>query len=142
MQGVSRKVFQAVLYETVAVFFISPAISIIYKDSLAHSGALAVMMSAIALAWNMVYNAAWECWESRRRRRARTTFRRILHSTGFEGGLTFILLPLESCWLHISWWEALMVNIGLFVFFFCYSFVFQWMFDRVFDVPDSAKEVA
>lgn len=142
MQGVSRKVFQAVLYETVAVFCISPAISLIYKVSLGYSGTLAVMISVIALMWNMVYNTAWEYWESRRCRRARTTLRRVLHSTGFEGGLAFILLPLEAYWLHISWWEALMVDIALFVFFFGYSFVFQWLFDRVFDVPDSAKDVA
>jgi uncharacterized membrane protein len=30
-------------------------------------------------------------------------------------------------------------NLGLFVFFFFYSLVFQWVFDRVFDVPLSAQ---
>lgn len=141
MQGVSRKVFQAVLYEAVAVFCISPAISLIYKEGLAYSGALSVMISVIAVTWNMVFNSVFEYWESRRRRRTRTTLRRVLHSTGFEGGLTFILLPLVAYWLNISWWEALMVNISLFVFFFVYSFVFQWVFDRLFGVPNSAKEV-
>ncbi len=53
-----------------------------------------------------------------------------------------MLLPLVSYWLNISWIEALMVNISLFVFFFFYSFVFQWGFDHVFGVPDSAKETA
>lgn len=141
MQGVSRKVFQAFLYEAVAVFCISPAISVIYRESLVYSGALSVMISAIAVTWNMAFNAAFEYWEARQRRRTRTTLRRILHSTGFEGGLTFILLPLVAYWLHISWWEALMVNIGLFAFFFVYSFVFQWVFDRVFGLPNSAKEL-
>ncbi|MBN2692273.1 MAG: PACE efflux transporter [Burkholderiaceae bacterium] len=141
MQGVSRKVFQAVLYEAVAVFCISPAISLIYREGLAYSGALSVMISVIAVTWNMIFNSGFEYWESRRRRRTRTTLRRILHSTGFEGGLTFILLPLVAYWLNISLWEALMVNIGLFAFFFVYSFMFQWVFDRLFGVPNSAKEV-
>ena len=141
MQGISRKVFQAFLYEAVAVFCISPAISLIYKEGLVYTGALSIMISAIAVTWNMIYNAAFEFWESKRRRRTRTALRRVLHSTGFEGGLTFILLPLVSYWLKISWLEALLVNIGLFVFFFFYSFVFQWVFDRLFDVPNSAKEV-
>nr|WP_315465848.1 PACE efflux transporter [uncultured Rhodoferax sp.] len=141
MQGISRKVFQAFLYEAVAVFCIAPAISFIYKESLSYSGALSVMISAIAVTWNMVFNAAFEYWETKQLCRARTLKRRILHATGFEGGLTFTLLPLVSYWLHISLLEALMLNIGLFIFFFLYSFIFQWMFDRMFGVPNSAKEV-
>jgi uncharacterized membrane protein len=141
MQGVPRKIFQAFLYEAVAVFCIAPAISLIYEEGLAYSGALSVMISAIAVTWNMVFNAAFEYWETRQRHKTRTLTRRILHATGFEGGLTFILLPLVSYWLNISWLEALMVNVGLFVFFFLYAFIFQWMFDRMFGLPDSVKEV-
>lgn len=141
MQGVPRKVFQAFLYEAVAVFCIAPAISFIYKEGLAYSGALSVMISAMAVTWNMAFNAAFEYWETRQRHRTRTLTRRIFHATVFEGGLTLILLPLVSYWLNISWLEALMVNIGLFVFFFLYAFLFQWMFDRLFGVPNSAKEV-
>ncbi|MCX4162778.1 MULTISPECIES: PACE efflux transporter [Paraburkholderia] len=140
MQGISRKIVQAFLYEAVAVFCISPAISLIYKEGLVHSGTLSIMISLIAVTWSMIYNAVFESWEARRARRTRTAWRRILHSTGFEGGLTFILLPLVSFWLKISWLDALMVNIGLFIFFFFYAFAFQWVFDWIFDVPDSAKE--
>jgi len=42
-------------------------------------------------------------------------------------------------WLNISWWTALVTDLGLFVFFFFYALVFQWAFDRVFDVPVSAQ---
>ncbi|MCY1504650.1 Chlorhexidine efflux transporter [compost metagenome] len=142
MQGPSRKIVQAVLYEAVAVFCISPALSLVFDEGLIYSTALSIMISAVAVTWNMIYNYVFEFWESRQAKRARTLFRRVIHSIGFEGGLTLILLPLISYWLDVSWIAALATNLALFAFFFFYSFIFQWAFDRVFDVPDSAKEVS
>ncbi|MEW9901773.1 PACE efflux transporter [Pseudomonas putida] len=139
MQGPLRKVVQAVLYEAIAVAVLSPAIALVYKNGLAHAGALSLMLSASALLWNVVYNYLFECWESRRANRARTVGRRLLHSVGFEGGLVVLLVPLVAWWLQISWWAALVTDLGLFVFFLFYALVFQWGFDRVFDVPLSAQ---
>jgi uncharacterized membrane protein len=138
MQGPARKLVQAVLYEAIAIAVLSPAISIIYEDGLAHAGALSLMLSASALIWSMLYNTAFEYWESRQTQRTRTFGRRLLHSFGFEGGLVVLLVPLVAWWLNISWWAALVTDLGLFVFFFFYALVFQWAFDRVFDVPASA----
>jgi len=59
---------------------------------------------------------------------------------GFEGGLVVLLVPLVAWWLGISWWAALVTDLGLFVLFFFYALVFQWGFDVVFDVPLSAQE--
>lgn len=139
MQGPARKLVQAVLYEAIAIAVLSPAISLIYEAGLAHAGALSLMLSASALIWNMLYNTAFEYWESRQTQRTRTFGRRLLHSFGFEGGLVVLLVPLVAWWLDISWWAALVTDLGLFVFFFFYALVFQWAFDRVFDVPVSAR---
>jgi uncharacterized membrane protein len=140
MQGPTRKVVQAILYEVIAIAVLSPTLSMIYDDGLAHAGALSVMLSASALVWNMAYNALFEYWEARQIHRTRTLRRRLLHSLGFEGGLVVMLVPLVAWWLDITWWSALVTNLGLFVFFFFYALVFQWGFDRVFDVPASARE--
>ena len=51
-----------------------------------------------------------------------------------------LLVPLVAWWLGISWWAALVTDLGLFVLFFFYALVFQWGFDKVFDVPLSAQE--
>ncbi|MFI7799283.1 bacterial transmembrane pair family protein [Pseudomonas sp. DD1] len=139
MQGPSRKILQAILYESIAVAVLSPSISLIYDEGLAHAGALSLMLSVCALLWNVLFNYVFECWEARQPQRARTLGRRLLHSLGFEGGLVLLLVPLVAWWLEISWWAALVTDLGLFVFFF-YALAFQWVFDRVFDVPESAKE--
>ncbi|WP_296255685.1 MULTISPECIES: PACE efflux transporter [unclassified Pseudomonas] len=142
LQGRKRKLVQATLYELIAIMVLSPTLSLIYADDLAHAGALSLMLSASALIWNMLYNGMFELWEARQAQRTRNLTRRLLHSLGFEGGLVLMLIPLVAWWLSISWWAALMTDLGLFVFFFFYALVFQWVFDRVFDVPVSAQERA
>ncbi|KVW69900.1 hypothetical protein WL04_09955 [Burkholderia ubonensis] len=141
MQGLPRKITQAILYEAIAIACISPAIAALFGEGLVYSGALSATMSAIALLWNMVYNTLFERWEATRVQRTRTLGRRVIHACGFEGGLIFILVPVVAWWLDISWFDAFLVDLGLFAFFFCYAFVFQWAFDRVFDVPAATKEV-
>ncbi|KVP93636.1 hypothetical protein WJ96_13775 [Burkholderia ubonensis] len=141
MQGLPRKITQAILYEAIAIACISPAIAALFGEGLVYSGALSATMSAIALLWNMVYNTLFERWEATRVQRTRTLGRRVIHACGFEGGLIFILVPVVAWWLKISWLDAFLVDLGLFAFFFCYAFVFQWAFDRVFDVPVATKEV-
>ncbi|KWN86775.1 PACE efflux transporter [Burkholderia ubonensis] len=140
MQGLPRKITQAILYEAIAIACISPAIAALFGEGLVYSGALSATMSAIALLWNMVYNTLFERWEATRVQHTRTLGRRIIHACGFEGGLIFILVPVVAWWLKISWLDAFLVDLGLFAFFFCYAFVFQWAFDRVFDVPVATKE--
>ncbi|KVU76917.1 PACE efflux transporter [Burkholderia ubonensis] len=140
MQGLPRKITQAILYEAIAIACISPAIAALFGEGLVYSGALSATMSAIALLWNMVYNTLFERWEATRVQRTRTLGRRIIHACGFEGGLIFILVPVVAWWLDVSWFDAFLVDLGLFAFFFCYAFVFQWAFDRVFDVPAATKE--
>ncbi len=140
MQGPTRKITQAVLYELIAIAVLSPSLAWVYDDSLSHSGALSVMLSVTALLWNMLYNWGFEHWEARQKQRSRTWQRRLLHSLGFEGGLTLMLVPLVAAWLSISWWAALVTNLGLFVFFFFYALLFQRLFDQLFDVPNSAKQ--
>lgn len=139
MQGPTRKVLQAVLYETGGVFFLSPALALAYDEGLAYSSALSLLMSTTALLWNMIFNYVFEKWEARQTQRSRTFMRRLIHSLGYEGSLTLMLVPLIAWWLHISWLAALATNLGLFVFFFLYAFGFQCVFDHVFDVPLSAK---
>jgi len=141
MQGTKRKVVQALLYEFCAMCFVSPAIALAFDRSMSYSGILAVMMSSIAMSWNMLFNALFERWEARQASRERTLFRRLLHSVGFEGGLTLLLVPVMAWWLEIGLVAALFADIGLLAFFFVYAFVFQWCFDRMFGVPDSARDV-
>jgi uncharacterized membrane protein len=141
MQGAKRKVVQALLYELIGALFVSPVIAYAFDESMLYSGTLAMLLSLVALSWNMLFNGLFEYWEARQKRRTRTLGRRLLHSLGFEGGLALMLVPLMAWWLDISWLQALVADLWLLLFFFFYAFAFQWAFDLLFGVPTSAVEV-
>ena len=137
-----RRVLQAVLYETFAIAFVGPVLSVVFDKPAASTFGLAFVLSTIALAWNYVFNAIFERWESRQTVRGRSFARRVAHGLGFEGGLVVILIPVMALWLKTSALNALLANLGLLVFFFVYAIVFTWAFDRVFGLPESATKRA
>jgi uncharacterized membrane protein len=133
-----RRVLQAVLYEAFAIAFVGPVLSVVFDKPAASTLGLAFVLSSIALAWNYVFNAVFERWESRQPVRGRSFARRLAHGLGFEGGLVVILVPVMALWLNTSARTAFVANLGLLAFFFVYAIVFTWAFDRVFGLPASA----
>lgn len=137
MQGIRRKVVYVSLYELIAVTLTSAAL-ILLGHGLAHAGVAAVAASLIAILWNLAWNTLFEAWEARQATRGRSIGRRVCHAIGFEGGLIVFIVPLFAWWLGISFWEALVLDAGLIVFFLVYTFVFNLAFDHVFGLPASA----
>ena len=139
MQGLRRRVVYISLYEGIAIVAASAGLALMTDAGLGHSGALAVAASVIAVLWNLAFNALFERWESRQAVRGRSTARRVAHAIGFEGGLALVLVPVLAWWFGIGLWEAFVMDMGLLLFFLGYTFVFNWVFDRVFGLPASAQ---
>ncbi len=134
----NRRVLQAVLYEVGAIAFVSPVLGFVFEKPASAILPLAVVLSGIALCWNYVFNALFERWESRQVIKGRSLARRLVHGTGFEAGLTLILVPVMALWLETTLLTAFLANAGLLAFFFVYAIGFTWAFDRVFGLPQSA----
>ena len=138
MQGIKRRVVNIGLYEGIAIVVASAGLALMSGQGVAHSGAVAVAASAIAIVWNLCFNWMFERWEARQTVRGRSLGRRVAHAIGFEGGLVAFLVPLMAWWFEVSLWDALVMDLGLVVFFLVYTFVFNWAFDRAFGLPASA----
>lgn len=138
MTPLQRRVLQALLYEGIAVAVVAPTLAWVFDSPPLSALALTLATSAVALAWNYVYNALFERWESRQAVRGRSAARRLAHSAGFELGLVVLLVPLIAWWLDVTLWQALLADLGLMAFFFFYTMGFTWAFDRVFGLPASA----
>ncbi|RZL90061.1 MAG: PACE efflux transporter [Variovorax sp.] len=138
MQGLKRRVVYITLYEGIAIVAASAGLALMSGQGAGQSGVAAVLASAIAIVWNLSFNALFERWESRQAVRGRSLRRRIAHAIGFEGGLVAFLVPVFAWWMEVSLWEALVMDLGLVVFFLIYTFVFNWAFDHLFGLPASA----
>ena len=100
------------------------------------------LFECIAIVWNLLFNTLFERWEARQPVRGRSVRRRVLHAIGFEGGMVVFLVPIFAWWFDINLLQALIMDLGLLVFFLFYTFVFNWGFDLVFGLPASASRKA
>lgn len=136
MQGVKRRVVYVGLYELIAIVMTAILVELM-SGAGATSLGIAVVASVVAILWNLVFNYGFERWEKYRQKKGRRLGVRVLHAIGFEGGLVLFLVPIIALWLDVSLIEALVLQLGLLVFFLVYTFAFNWVFDAVFGLPAS-----
>jgi uncharacterized membrane protein len=139
MQGIKRKIVYVALYEAIAIACTTAGLAGLADHDAGAAGIAAVLASATAVAWNLIYNTLFEAWEARQATRGRSLLRRVVHAIGFEGGLVLAIVPMFAWTLGTSLVDAFMLDIGLVVFFVLYSFAFNWAFDLVFGLPKAAQ---
>ncbi|MEE4896254.1 multidrug/biocide efflux PACE transporter [Pseudomonas alliivorans] len=129
-KSLKERILHAGLFELGGVILVAPLLAWLMNHSLTLMGAMTVMISTVAMLWNMTYNALFD------RLRARTGFAmslttRALHALGFEGGLILAVVPLAAWWLSISLFEAFVLDIGLLLMFLPYTMLFNWAYDKL-----------
>ncbi|APS36227.1 MULTISPECIES: PACE efflux transporter [Serratia] len=138
MQGVKRKLVYVTAYELIGMTISALGLALLSGHAPSSTGPLAVVITTIAVSWNFIYNYLFEWWESRQASRTRTLKRRILHAVGFQLTLVVYLIPLIAWWMGITLWQALLLDMALIVIIPCYTFLFNWAFDKLFGLPASA----
>ena len=126
----AERVGHALAFEVIALVICAPLFSWIMGTTMAAMGALTLAISLIAMLWNVVYNATFDRLQ-RRMGFTRTLTVRLLHAVVFEAGLILVAVPLAAVWLHITLWQAFVLDIGLLAFFLPYTMVFNWVYDRL-----------
>ncbi|CAH8214925.1 Membrane protein [Vibrio aestuarianus] len=124
-----ERIFHAVVFELIALAILIPISALITGQG---SGDLAVVgagLSLLAVVWNYQYNILFDRLFGSDRA-SRSAKIRLLHTTGFEGGLVFVSIPAIAWFLDITLWQALILDIGFLVFFFVYTMVFNWCYDK------------
>ena len=102
MQGIRRRIVFVTLYELIAIVATSAGLAAFSDSGLQRAGVAAVVSSAVAVVWNVVFNTLFERWEARQTVRGRSLARRAAHAIGFEGGLVVMLVPFFAWWLDVS----------------------------------------
>lgn len=128
-----ERCLHAVLFEVVALLLCAPVMSWLLGVSFAHAGLLTLMISLVAMTWNVIFNSIFDRLERRWKApaAARSFAARIAHAVVFEAGLILAVVPLAAWWLNIGLVEAFVLDIGLVLFFLPYTLVFNWCYDKV-----------
>ncbi|WP_042858887.1 multidrug/biocide efflux PACE transporter [Dickeya sp. NCPPB 3274] len=123
-----ERMAHAVGFEVMALLICAPLGAWVLGRSILQVGALSIMLSSVAMVWNVAYNSLFDrLWPVSRVRRG--LWVRMGHALGFEGGFILIGLPLAAWMLDITLWQALMVEIGFFLFFLPYTVAYNWLYD-------------
>ncbi len=129
-KSIKERFLHSLAFEVVAIAICAPLGAWLLGYSLAHIGLLTLMISLLAMSWNMVFNTLFD----RAQRRIgfkRTLMARGVHALMFEVGLLLAVVPLAAWWLGIGLWEAFVLDIGIALFFLPYTFVFNWTYDHL-----------
>lgn len=140
MSATTRRIIYVIIYELVAILAVTLGLSA-FGFGGGQSGAVAIASSTVAVIWNFIWTSMFEAWERRQESQTRTVKRRVVHSIGFEGGLMIFLIPVVAWILKVSLLEAFFLEAGILVFFLIYTFVFMWVFDKVWP-PHTASAKA
>ncbi|QDX31173.1 multidrug/biocide efflux PACE transporter [Dickeya poaceiphila] len=123
-----ERVVHAIGFEVMALLICAPIGAWVLGRSVLQVGMLSVMLSGVAMVWNVAYNSLFDSlWPVSRVKRS--LWVRIGHALGFEGGFILIGLPLAAWMLNITLRQALMVEIGFFLFFLPYTMAYNWLYD-------------
>jgi uncharacterized membrane protein len=126
----AERCFQAITFEVLAILISAPLLVWLMDVSMAHAGLLTLMISMLAMTWNVIFNALFDKIE-RRLGLVRTFRVRAVHAVAFEAGLIVTVVPLAAWWLNISLLDAFLLDIGVVLFFLPYTFLFNLGYDKL-----------
>lgn len=129
-RSIKERAFHAILFETVALIICAPLFAFLLNRSASEMGLMTLIIATIAVIWNFIYNAAFDRI-TRGFIQERGFIVRIIHAGLFESGLIIITVPLIAWVLKMTLLEALIMDIGILLFFFPYTVIFNWAYDAV-----------
>lgn len=143
MRTTLDRIRHALAFEIIALSIVIPAGAVVFDKPIADIGIVSLVSASIATVWNYLYNLLFDHAMVRFRGNVHKTLRiRIVHALLFEGGLLLVLLPFIAWYLSISVIEAFVMDVSFAAFFLVYAFVYNWIYDRVFPIPDAAAQTA
>ena len=131
-KSLTERIAQAVAFELLALLICTPLLSWIMDKPMVDMGVVALCIGLLALAWNVLFNSLFDR-ALKGLRRVRNGWTRVIHALLFEGGLVAFAVPLIAWWLDISLMQALILDIGVLLFFLPYTYVYHWAYDLLRD---------
>lgn len=129
-KSLTERVYQAIGFEVFAVLMCTPLFAWLMDKPMLDMGVVTIANCLIALGWNVLFNGMFDHLRERFAL-GLNGWTRVLHALLFEGGLVIVSVPLVAWWLNISLLQALILDIGVLLFFLPYTYIYHWAYDVV-----------
>ena len=140
MRSLADRIRHTILFEVIAITLFALVGGWILGLPVEVTGALGLMFSARAMAWNLLFNWLFDLWDRKYRGMDKRGFAvRAVHACLFCLGLLIAGLFLIAWWPEVGYLEAFLIDISSSAFFLVYAFVYNWAYDQVFPPPRPAE---
>jgi uncharacterized membrane protein len=137
MRSTGDRIRHAISFEIIGLMLIVPLGAMAFDMPAADMGIVGIASATIATGWNYLYNLGFDHLVRRLTGGTqKSAAMRIAHAVVFELGLLVVLLPLIAWYLGIGLWQALTMDISFALFYVVYAFAFNWLYDRLFPLPE------
>lgn len=138
MRNTKDRIRHTLGFEIIGLIIFAPLASWVFGFELQLMGVIAIVVSIIATIWNFIYNLLFDHAMLRLRGTVhKTVLIRVFHAFLFEGGLLLLFMPMIAWYLKITLWEAFVMDIAMASFYVVYAFVYNWVYDKVFPIPEA-----
>lgn len=140
MRSTADRIRHAISFEVLALLIVTPMGAWLFDKPLHEIGVVTIVSASFATGWNYLYNLGFDHALRRLRGTVRKTVPiRVLHAVIFEIGLLFVLMPFIAWYLSISLMEAFLIDVSFALFYLIYAFVFNWVYDVIYPVPEPVR---
>lgn len=125
-----ERILHSVLFELFALILLTLLGTMFVNLEAQTMAGIAVLMSALAMTWNYLYNLLFDKAFGTQRLSRKLSLR-VLHGLLFELGLVLVTLPILMLILQRGFWEVLALEAAMVIFFLVYAIVYNWLYDII-----------
>ncbi|HEU6443397.1 MAG TPA: PACE efflux transporter [Microvirga sp.] len=137
MRTTRDRIRHAISFELIGLALVTPLGAWAFGMPVGDIGVVGAGAATLATIWNYIYNLGFDAAMQRLTGSTQKSIPvRVLHAVLFEAGLLVVLMPLIAWYLGISLLQAFLMDVAFAVFYLVYAFMFNWVYDRVFPLPE------
>ena len=125
-----ERIIHSILFEVFALCTLLPFGALLGGIDMTSMVNLALGLALTSMCWNFIYNLLFDKYFGHNKI-DRSLVLRISHAILFELGLLGVTLPAIMWALDMSFINALIMDIGLIIFFLIFAVIFNWCYDHI-----------
>lgn len=133
LRSARERAIQTFAYECGGLLFAAPLYALIFGGGAAEGFVLVAALAVAVMIWSPVHNTVfdWIEWRTARRVASDRPHRwRVVHAVTHEATSLVVTLPVIMWLTDHGIWGALLVDLGLTLFYAGYAYVFHLAYDR------------
>lgn len=136
MRTIQDRIHHTLGFKVIGLLIFIPLASWLFGYNIQPMATIVIVGSFIATMLNFSYNLLFDHALLKLSGEVHKTVPlRVLHALLFEGCLLLLFLPMIAWYLGVTLGEALMIDVTMATFYLVHTFVYNWIYDKVYPIP-------